>query len=84
MRVVAVFHGATRSRNAGYPISAMAGALGVCLEKPGEYTVNTGASCPGASHVRRGLRLAVAAAALWLAAALGVAYGLSLAMGRPG
>ena len=84
LKVVARFHGATRSRNAGYPISAMAGALGVCLEKPGEYTVNTGSPCPGAPEVRRGLRLAVAAAVLWLAATLSVAYGLSLAMGRPG
>ena len=76
--VVAAFHGTTRSRNAGYPISAMAGALGVCLEKPGEYTVNTSAPCPGASDVRRGLRLAMAAAALWLAAALGVGRILAL------
>ena len=30
-------HGRTASPNAGWPMSAMAGALGVCLEKPGVY-----------------------------------------------
>jgi len=56
---------ATDSVNAGHPMSAMAGALGVRLEKKGYYKLGEG-PLPGPLHVRLGLRLAVAAALAWL------------------
>jgi len=39
MRMLRRDHGKTESTNAGWPMSAMAGALRVSLEKPGNYTL---------------------------------------------
>ncbi len=61
------FHGATESRNAGHPMSAMAGALGVALEKRGHYRLGEGGH-PGAEELRKAVRIAAVAAALYLAA----------------
>lgn len=49
-------HGRTESPNAGWTMSAMAGALGVILEKPGAYRLGRG-SPPRVADVHRSLRL---------------------------
>ncbi|MGQ9531946.1 MAG: cobalamin biosynthesis protein [Desulfotomaculales bacterium] len=59
----------TPSPNAGWPMAAMAGALGVELSKPDHYRLNRGAGFPAAAHGPAALSLARAAAALWLALA---------------
>jgi adenosylcobinamide-phosphate synthase len=69
LRAVALWAGATESRNAGYPLSAAAGALGVCLEKPGHYKINPRAPCPGPRSIRGALRILWANTLLWLALA---------------
>lgn len=43
----------TASPNAGHPMSAAAGALGVELEKVGYYTLNSGACPPAPEDIRR-------------------------------
>ncbi|MEM3254108.1 MAG: cobalamin biosynthesis protein [Fervidicoccaceae archaeon] len=64
-------HGRTESFNAGYPMSAMAGALGVRLEKIGCYTINNSARWPGWQDIVRALKVAKLAVFLWLAVSLG-------------
>ncbi len=68
-------HGRTASPNAGWTMAAMAGALGVALEKPGAYRLGDGRS-PTADDIAR----AVGIMALGAALALVVAVTLSLAM----
>ncbi|MBX3015069.1 MAG: cobalamin biosynthesis protein CobD [Caldilineaceae bacterium] len=41
----------TASPNAGHPMSAMAGALGVSLEKVGQYNLGAGQRLPGAADI---------------------------------
>ena len=72
LRVWTRYSRATESLNAGHPISAIAGALGVRLEKPGHYTVNREARYPEPDDVRRALRLALATAAVHVLLALAV------------
>ncbi|MGC9116962.1 MAG: cobalamin biosynthesis protein [Conexivisphaera sp.] len=48
----------TASLNAGHPMSAAAGCLGVALEKAGEYRLGDG-DLPGPGDIARGLRLAM-------------------------
>jgi adenosylcobinamide-phosphate synthase len=59
-------HRRTASPNAGWPMSAAAGALGLCLEKAGHYRLNPGARSPGAADVRRAVALTRAALILGL------------------
>lgn len=47
----------TASPNAGYPMSAMAGALGVELEKVGYYRLGDGLPQPNFHHIHRAVRL---------------------------
>jgi adenosylcobinamide-phosphate synthase len=61
--------GRTASPNAGRPMAAMAGALGVRLEKPGHHVLNGGGLAPGAADVGRAIRIARAATALGVGAA---------------
>ncbi len=52
------------SINAGWPIAALAAALGVRLEKAGHYSVGVG-ELPDTSAVRKGLCILAVAAAAW-------------------
>ena len=61
--------GATASPNAGQTMAAMAGALGVTLEKLGHYRLGDGAP-PGVTSIDRALRVFAAAAGASLAGAL--------------
>lgn len=71
----------TPSPNGGWPMGAMALALGVTLRKPGVYVLNEGAPPPAASHTARAIglsRWAVLLSAAWgalLLAAMGWAPG---------
>lgn len=56
----------TASPNAGYPMSAMAGALGVELEKVGQYRLGCGLSAPKAEDIRCSVRLMQTAVLLGL------------------
>ena len=65
----------TASPNAGWTMAAMAGALGVVLEKPGAYRLGEG-SLPSAGDVARSIRvfgLASAVGGLAVIIALGIA-----------
>jgi adenosylcobinamide-phosphate synthase len=53
-------HGRTASPNAGWTMAAMAGALGVTLEKPGAYRLGAG-PLPGPGHIGRGVRMVLVA-----------------------
>ncbi len=66
----------TASPNAGRTMAAMAGALGVALEKPGHYRLGEG-PLPAAADVDRALRVAGAAAALSLLAVVATACALA-------
>lgn len=63
----------TASPNAGHPMSAMAGALGVELEKVGHYRLGEGQRKPRAADIGRAIRImrlatAIAAGGMMLAA----------------
>ena len=53
------------SPNAGWTMAAMAGALGVTLQKPGAYRLGHG-PMPATADIERSIRLAARAAALAL------------------
>jgi len=56
--------GNTASPNAGHPMSAMAGALGVTLEKVGHYRLGVGQRRPAPEDIPRSVRLLRLASAL--------------------
>lgn len=55
---------ATSSPNAGWPMAAMAGALGVRLDKRGVYVLNAGGRPPAADDLRRARRIVAGAGLL--------------------
>jgi len=69
-------HARTSSPNAGWTMSAMAGALGVTLEKPSTYRLGRGRA-PDAADVERSVCLMTRAAGLALLAALSVSVAIS-------
>ncbi len=75
-------HRRTASPNAGWPMSAAAGVLGVRLEKVGHYVLGSEFPPPEPMTVRRAVRLVEAATAVLLAALGVVALAGSLASGR--
>jgi adenosylcobinamide-phosphate synthase len=64
-------HASTASPNAGWTMSATAGALGVTLEKPGAYRLGRG-RVPGAADIDLSIRLVARGAVLALGALLTV------------
>lgn len=66
IKVLIVDRRKTESLNAGWPISAVAGALGVRLEKINHYLINEERSLPVAAHIREALRITRATAVLFL------------------
>lgn len=77
LRVMRRDHRAPASPNAGWTMAAMAGALGVSLEKPGAYRLGEGALPDSPVVIRRAIRVFAAATAL----AVGAAVAFSLARG---
>jgi len=65
-------HGRTASPNAGWTMAAMAGALGVELEKAGHYRLGEGRQ-PDPADIRRAQRIAAVALALGAGVAAAVA-----------
>ncbi len=61
---------ATESLNAGHPISAMAGALEVRLEKPSHYVINADSRCPETQDIVRALRIAILVSSIWVIIAI--------------
>ncbi|MCY3913270.1 MAG: adenosylcobinamide-phosphate synthase CbiB [Chloroflexi bacterium] len=64
--------GATASPNAGLTMSAMAGLLGVCLEKPGHYRLGAGFRDPEPGEIGRAVTMVNRTAALAVVVSLGV------------
>ena len=64
--------GKTASPNAGWTISAVAGLLGIALEKPGHYRLGEGMPEPSPVDIRSAVRLSFTIAALALALAGGL------------
>ena len=56
--------GETSSPNAGHPMSATAGALGVTLEKSGHYRLGSGQRSPSSQDIGRSVRLMYSATAV--------------------
>lgn len=59
-------HAKTESPNAGWTMSAMAGALGIRLEKAGHYCLGTTLALPEPSHIKK------AVTAMWYTALAGM------------
>ncbi len=74
--------GKTESPNAGWPMAAMAGMLGVALEKPGHYRLGDGGGELRGETIRRGWRIVVRGILVGLAVGIGAA--LTVAVGAPG
>ncbi len=65
-------HARTASPNAGYPMSAMAGALDVRLEKVGHYRLNEAGRAPCPGDIRRAARMVSLALGLGVAASVSI------------
>ncbi len=73
--------GKTPSPNSGWPMAAMALALGICLGKPGVYVLNTAGRVPEAADTARALHLA-ARAVLLMTVCAGMAWAALWSGGR--
>jgi adenosylcobinamide-phosphate synthase len=71
-RVMVQQHGRTASPNAGWPMAAAAGALGVALAKAGAYRLEGGVDLPGWEAIRCARRLVAWAGAFGLVVCSGV------------
>ncbi len=79
MRVMKSFHGKTSSPNAGWPMSAMAGALDVKLQKPDHYILGDGKKKLVPDTIRQSLTVFTFAASCWLVLC-GIGGGIYLAL----
>jgi len=70
-KIYRIYRGRTESTNAGHPMSAAAGSLGVRLEKIGSYTLGEG-GLPGYRDIYRGLKLFSAALSLIYTLCIGI------------
>ena len=73
-RIMLAHRGRTESPNAGWTMAAMAGGLGVTLEKVGHYRLGDPAPEPEAHHIARANRALYATTGLAAAAAVGVIW----------
>ena len=73
-RIMFAHRGRTESPNAGWTMAAMAGGLGVTLEKVGHYRLGDPAPEPEAQHIGRATRALYATTALAAAAAVGIVW----------
>ena len=73
-RIMLSHRGRTESPNAGWTMAAMAGGLGVTLEKVGHYRLGDPAPEPGAQHIGRATRALYATTALAAAVAVGILW----------
>jgi adenosylcobinamide-phosphate synthase len=73
-RIMFAHRGRTESPNAGWTMAAMAGGLGVTLEKAGHYRLGDPAPEPEAQHIGRATRALYATTALAAAAAIGILW----------
>jgi adenosylcobinamide-phosphate synthase len=76
-RLARLQHGRTASPNAGWPMAAIAGALGVGLAKRGAYRLGEGPLPDSAEAIRRALRVVAVASAVSVILATGVAAAAS-------
>lgn len=76
-RVMLTQHGRPASPNAGWPMSATAGALGVRLEKIGYYRLEGGADLPTPATIARARQLILCASLLWSIACLLLVWSLT-------
>jgi adenosylcobinamide-phosphate synthase len=72
-------HGGTESPNAGWTISAMAGSLGITLEKPGAYSLNGGGKELTLDAITRCQQIVLTAAGAWAVTVAGVEVVIGLA-----
>jgi adenosylcobinamide-phosphate synthase len=79
-RILRRDHARTASPNAGWTMSAIAGALAVTLEKPGAYRLGDGRT-PRAADIARAVRVVAIAAALLTVLVLGALVGVPLGLG---
>lgn len=70
LRILRRDHGRTASVNAGWPMSAMAGALNIQLEKVGNYALGDNIGNRSFDHVRRSIRIAKVSSYFFIAAIL--------------
>ena len=71
-------HRLTASPNAGWTIAAVAGLLGVSLEKPGHYILGGTFNEPRASDISRAVRLVYIVAGLGAVVTVGLVFALNL------
>jgi len=79
-RAMLTQHRRTESPNAGWSMSAMAGSLGVTLEKAGAYCLQGGGRELTLSTVTRSQQIVIAAAAIWA----GIVAGIEVIIGVTG
>ena len=59
-------HSKTESPNAGWPMAAMAGALGVRLEKPGHYVLGASNAAPSVETIGKGINMFFISVTAWI------------------